>query len=294
MPYLLSAQPARSSAGRRHQSEEENKEEKRKPDPKEPFCGLVFKVVADPHGELYLPARSIPARSRPTAGRTTPARTSRNLSARSITSMPTRKQPRGSCPRPPAGDIVAVIGLKESITGDTLCDLQHPILLESIQFAEAVVSLSIEPESSADKDKLARSLDHCCAREDPTFTWRHRPRHGTDADERHGHAAPGNQAAPHGARFPPESARRQAARQLPRDAASKPIAVEGECIKHAGGVGLFAKVHSGFRAVHTGEEPISGAVRQPAAGRAAAAVAWPRPSKASAARWNRASWAIRS
>src|SRR5947207_1908077 len=49
-----------------------------------------------------------------------------------------------------AGDIVAVIGPKESVTGDTICDVQHPILLEPIRFAETVVSRSIEPESSAD------------------------------------------------------------------------------------------------------------------------------------------------
>src|SRR5262249_21516234 len=65
---------------------------------------------------------------------------------------------------------VAVIGPKKSITGDTLCDVQHPILLESIQFAQAVVSMSIEPESSADKQKLEDTLT-TLTREDPTFRW---------------------------------------------------------------------------------------------------------------------------
>ena len=69
-----------------------------------------------------------------------------------------------------AGDIIALVGLRESITGDTLCDGQHPILLEPIHFAEAVVSQSIEPESSADKDKLIDTLN-ALKREDPTFTW---------------------------------------------------------------------------------------------------------------------------
>ena len=109
-------------------------------------------------------------------------------------------RPATSCPKRIAGDIVAIIGLKDSITGDTLCDPQHPILLERIQFAEAVVSRSIEPESSADKDKLTDVLN-LLQKEDPTFTWKRRPGHRPDADERHGHAAPGNQAAPHGARF---------------------------------------------------------------------------------------------
>src|SRR5258705_12675755 len=70
-----------------------------------------------------------------------------------------------------AGDIVGIIGPKDSITGDTLCDPQNPIVLEQIQFAEAVVAMSIEPESSADKDKLTESLDRL-KREDPTFAWR--------------------------------------------------------------------------------------------------------------------------
>src|SRR5581483_10414699 len=68
----------------------------------------------------------------------------------------------------PTGDIVTLVGLKDSITGDTLCDAQHPILLEAIHFADAVVSQSIEPESSADKDKLANTLAQL-QREDPTF-----------------------------------------------------------------------------------------------------------------------------
>jgi elongation factor G len=75
---------------------------------------------------------------------------------------------RDELPETYAGDIVAVIGLKDSVTGDTLCETQHPILLEPITFAETVVSQRIEPESSADKDKLATVLGKL-QREDPTF-----------------------------------------------------------------------------------------------------------------------------
>jgi elongation factor G len=57
------------------------------------------------------------------------------------------------------------------VTGDTLCETQHPILLEPIKFAEAVVSQSIEPQSSADKDKLTDTLN-ALRREDPTFEWK--------------------------------------------------------------------------------------------------------------------------
>src|SRR4029077_18611023 len=78
---------------------------------------------------------------------------------------------REDLPVASAGDIVGIIGPKDSITGDTLCDPQHPVILEQIQFAEAVVSQSIEPESSADKDKLVDTLNRL-KKEDPTFTWR--------------------------------------------------------------------------------------------------------------------------
>src|SRR5262249_33786971 len=81
------------------------------------------------------------------------------------------KRGREEIPGSHAGDIVAIHGLRDSITGDTLCESQHPILLESIRFAEAVVSQSIEPESSSDKDKLVQVLN-VLKKEDPTFTWR--------------------------------------------------------------------------------------------------------------------------
>jgi elongation factor G len=69
-----------------------------------------------------------------------------------------------------AGDIIAVIGLKESLTGDTLCDSKAPIALESIEFPETVISMSIEPQSSADRDKLTESLV-VLGRENPTFRY---------------------------------------------------------------------------------------------------------------------------
>ena len=67
-----------------------------------------------------------------------------------------------------AGDIIGVIGLRHSITGDTLCDAHEPILLESIQFPETVISMAIEPESSTERKKLADVLE-MMKRQDPTF-----------------------------------------------------------------------------------------------------------------------------
>jgi elongation factor G len=67
-----------------------------------------------------------------------------------------------------AGDIGAILGLKESFTGDTLCDASNPILLENITFPEPVISVAIEPKTTADQDKMSEAL-HKLSEEDPTF-----------------------------------------------------------------------------------------------------------------------------
>ena len=67
-----------------------------------------------------------------------------------------------------AGDIGAVVGLKDTFTGDTLCDPDHPIVLESINFPEPVISVAIEPKTKADQDKMGIALGRL-AEEDPTF-----------------------------------------------------------------------------------------------------------------------------
>jgi elongation factor G len=146
-----------------------DKDERRKPDPKEPFCGLVFKVVVpDTHNELYyvrIYSGTMKAQSRLTnAGKGT-----KELISKLYHTLADPTQ-REELPEAYAGDIVALIGLKDSITGDTLCDTQHPILLEPIQFAQAVVSRTIEPQSSADQQKLTDVLN-LLKKTDPTFHW---------------------------------------------------------------------------------------------------------------------------
>ena len=67
-----------------------------------------------------------------------------------------------------AGDIAAVVGLKNTLTGDTLCDEKNPIILESIEFPEPVMSVAIEPKTKADQERLSQSLAKL-AQEDPSF-----------------------------------------------------------------------------------------------------------------------------
>ncbi|MBI2595892.1 elongation factor G [Candidatus Daviesbacteria bacterium] len=76
-----------------------------------------------------------------------------------------------------AGEIIAVVGLKDTVTGDTLCDDSNPIVLESITFAEPVISLAIEPKTKSDQEKLAYSLQRL-GEEDPTFRVKSNPETG--------------------------------------------------------------------------------------------------------------------
>jgi elongation factor G len=152
-----------------------NKEESRKPDPREPLCGLVFKIVADPHGELFyvrIYSGTLRQQSRPL----NPGKDRKEMVSK-IYHVFADPSNREELTEALAGDIVALIGLRDSVTGDTLCDPHHPILLEPIHFADAVISRSIEPESSADKQKLVDTLT-TLKREDPTFAWRVDPETG--------------------------------------------------------------------------------------------------------------------
>jgi elongation factor G len=145
----------------------EGKEEKRKPDLKEPFCGLVFKVVWHPSGPRYF-VRIYSGTLKTNTRAYNPAKDAKENLGKlyHVHADPTRGLEEVETSY--AGDIVAVLGLKDSTTGDTLCETQHPIVLEAITFAETVISQAIEPESTADKDKLTAALSQLQL-EDPTF-----------------------------------------------------------------------------------------------------------------------------
>ncbi len=227
------------------------KEEKRKPDPKEPFCGLVFKIVADTKGELYY-IRVYSGVLKSQSRVYNPGRDVKELISKLFHTEADPRQ-REEVPEAPAGDIVAVHGLRDSITGDTLCETQHPILLERIQFAEAVVSLSIEPESSADKQKLIDVLN-LLKKEDPTFTW--------STDKETGQTLMSGMGILH---LEIKQHRMQRDFRLKvragnprvsyRESLRHPISIEGECVRQAGGSGFFARVRVQFEP-HRGEESV--------------------------------------
>ena len=136
----------------------------RKTDVEEPFAGLVFKVLPERHGDLHF-VRIYSGRLTPQSRVLNPGRNQRE----NVTQLwHVQADRREQIQQVEAGDIVGIIGLRHSITGDTLCDPKEPILLESIKFPETVISMAIEPESSADRKKLADVLD-MLKRQDPTF-----------------------------------------------------------------------------------------------------------------------------
>ena len=142
-----------------------DKKETRRPDPDEPFCGLVFKIQAERHGDLaYVRVYSGTLKSNTRV--LNPGKDKKDNAAQLWNVEPGGKQDQ--VPEVSAGDIVGVIGLRHSTTGDTICDSQHPILLESIRFPETVISMAIEPETSTERKKLSDTLE-LLRRQDPTF-----------------------------------------------------------------------------------------------------------------------------
>lgn len=143
----------------------DDSESVRKASPDEPFAALAFKIMTDPYvGQLtfmrvysgVLNAGSYVYNS--TKG--TKERIGRLLR------MHANK--REEIKEVAAGDIAAAVGLKSTLTGDTLCDEKFPIILESIEFPEPVISVAIEPKTKADQEKLSQSLAKL-AQEDPSF-----------------------------------------------------------------------------------------------------------------------------
>ncbi len=137
----------------------------RRPDANEPFTALAFKVQADPHmGKLvYLRVYSGVLETG-----TYVLNVRKDKKERIGRVLQMHANQRENIDNAFAGDIVAAIGLEHTITGDTLCDPDNPILLEAIEFPMPVVSLSIVPKSRGDQDKLGKGLRKL-TEEDPTF-----------------------------------------------------------------------------------------------------------------------------
>ena len=133
-------------------------------DPKEPFAALAFKVALD-QGRRLTYLRVYAGRLQP-GGAVYNSRTGSQERAARILRMFANKRER--LDRVAAGEIVAVAGLKDTTTGDTLCDAEHPLRFEAIPFPEPVITIAVEPMTMADQSKLAFALDKLLE-EDPTL-----------------------------------------------------------------------------------------------------------------------------
>jgi elongation factor G len=142
-----------------------DEEEERRDDDQEPFSALVFKIMTDSYvGKLsfvriysgvveagsYVLDATIGKRER--------------IARLLLMHANKREEIKDAC----AGDIVAVVGLREGKTGHTLCSEEHPIILEAMKFPDPVISVAVEPKTKADQDKLSNALSKL-SEEDPTF-----------------------------------------------------------------------------------------------------------------------------
>lgn len=137
----------------------------RHPKSSEPLAALVFKIVADPFVGRLAYFRVYSGKVTKSGSVWNPVKRQRERVGRLIRMYADRRE---EIDEVEAGDIGAVIGLKNSFTGDTLCDETQQIVLENISFPDPVISIAVEPKTGADQDKMAEAL-HRLAEEDPTF-----------------------------------------------------------------------------------------------------------------------------
>lgn len=139
--------------------------EKRAVDEAGPFAALAFKIASDPYVGRLAYVR-VYSGTLSTGSRM--LNSTKDLRERAGRLLRMHANHQEDIDAIYAGDIAAVIGLKQTFTGDTLCDADAPIILESIRFPEPVISVAIEPRTQADQDKLNQALARL-AEEDPTF-----------------------------------------------------------------------------------------------------------------------------
>ncbi len=139
-------------------------EEERHADDNEPFCALAFKVMADPYaGQLtYFRVYSGHVKAGDTI-----LIANKNKKVRVGRILRMHANQREEITEVYAGDIAAAVGL-DTVTGDTLSDVNHPIILESMEFPEPVIAMAIEPKTKSDQEKLSQVLNKFM-KEDPTF-----------------------------------------------------------------------------------------------------------------------------
>jgi len=151
-----------------HQADKDAKPIYRHPDPDEPMSALVFKITSDQHGDLYF--LRIYSGTLKAGMRVLNSTQNKKENVTRLWEMHAKQRTARKEAFP--GDIVAAVGLKGSLTGDTLCDSKHPVVLERLEYPEPVITMSIEPRTNADKQRLGEAMN-TMRREDPSFQYRY-------------------------------------------------------------------------------------------------------------------------
>ena len=234
----------------------------RRPDPKEPFSGLAFKTVTESTGDLvYVRVYSGILRQGDTVLNTTVGRTERI--ARLYRMMGNEKI---ELPEALPGMIAAVVGLKQTYTGHTLCSEDHPIALESITFPKPVISMAVIPDKTTDGDKLGMAIQRL-TRDDPTIKF-HTDEETKDLilsgmGELHLEVSVGKLM-----RNPGVKVTTGKPRVAYRQSLGRPLQLQTRYIKQTGGRGKFAVIHMRYtpldaeglerciaRAIENGDKP---------------------------------------
>lgn len=134
-------------------------------DEDEPFAALAFKVVSDPYVGRLVYVRVYSGRVKVGSAVLNSVKGRKERASKLLRMYANRREEVETIE---AGDIVAALGLKDTFTGETLCDFTRQVVLESIKFPEPVISVAIEPRTQADQDRLTEALQRL-AEEDPTF-----------------------------------------------------------------------------------------------------------------------------
>lgn len=142
-----------------------NKEETRSADPKAPFCALAFKIMTDPFVGVLTFIRIYSGEVKSGSYVLNASTGNRERLSRLVRMHANTREEIASAQ---AGDIIAAVGIKDVITGNTLCEEGHPLLLESIDVPPSVISTSIEPKNKADHEKMVIALRKMM-QEDPSF-----------------------------------------------------------------------------------------------------------------------------
>ncbi len=146
-------------------SPDDNSEQVRKPEPKEPFSAFAFKIMTDPFvGQLTF----LRVYSGTMSAGSYVYNSTKGTKERVGRLLKMHANKREDIKEVSAGDIAAAVGLKSTLTGDTLCDEKLPVILEAMEFPDPVISVAIEPKTKPDQEKLSQSLAKL-AQEDPSF-----------------------------------------------------------------------------------------------------------------------------